>query len=156
MAYKSTTVPVEKSQGEIRKLLAAHGAQEFAFGEATDETGTPWAAVSFTQRGLSVRLRVALKLDPREIERKLQRARTKTREEFTAEATEQEAKRIWRVLAWNLKARMVAVDEGLETWEEAFLAHIVNPATGRTVYEDLSETGSIDLGEPLLALPRGS
>ena len=155
MAYKNTVVPVERSQAEIRKLLTEHGAQEFAFGEATDELGQVVHGVTFTHRGLRVRLHVALKIDPREIDRKLQRARSKSRAEFTAEATEAEARRVWRVLAHNLKARMVAVEEGLETFEEAFLSHVVNPNTGRTVYEDLSETGSIDLGEPLLALPRG-
>jgi hypothetical protein len=59
------------------------------------------------------------------------------------------------VLAWNLKARMVAVEEGVESFEEAFLAHLVDPASGRTVYEQLAEEGRIELPAPLLALPVG-
>ena len=36
-----------------------------------------------------------------------------------------------------------------------FLPHVLNPATGRTVYEELSEEGRVELPEPMprLALP---
>jgi hypothetical protein len=69
---------------------------------------------------------------------------------------EQEAKRIWRVLAWNLKARLEAVEEGVETFEEAFLAHLLDERTGETVYEQLVRTGTVELGAPLTpALPAG-
>jgi hypothetical protein len=45
---------------------------------------------------------------------------------------EQEARRIWRVMAWNLKARLISVEEGVETFAEAFLAHLVTrPPTAR-------------------------
>lgn len=66
------------------------------------------------------------------------------------EAREQEARRIWRVLAWNLKARLEAVEEGVETFEEAFLAHLLDETTGETVFEQLARTGRVELGEPLL------
>lgn len=39
MAYETTTVPVERSQGEIRKLLTDYDASRFAFGEETDSAG---------------------------------------------------------------------------------------------------------------------
>jgi hypothetical protein len=68
---------------------------------------------------------------------------------------EQEAKRIWRVMAWNLKARLVAVDEGVETFEEAFLAHLLDERTGRTIYEQLADDGRVELARPLLALNPG-
>lgn len=45
MAYESTTVPVERSQGEIRKLLIRHQVAQLAFGEDRDETGQRWAAL---------------------------------------------------------------------------------------------------------------
>jgi hypothetical protein len=114
MAYETTSVPVEKSQAEIRKLLALHGATRFAFGEETDAADVRWAGVTFAHAGLVVRLRVPHKpVDQRAIGFKVQRARSKTFAEFEAEAIEQEAKRIWRVLAWNLKARLVSVQEGV-------------------------------------------
>ncbi len=151
--YGSTTVPVERSQGQIRELLASHGAREFGFGEAIDDDGRPWAAVTFTHGQVRVRLRVPLKLpEPGEIRRKVQRARTRTEDEIRFDVMEQEAKRIWRVMAHNLKARMVSVDEGVETFEEAFLAHIVDLTTGLTIYEQLAEHGAVQLGAPLLQL----
>ena len=153
-AYGSTTVPVERSQGEIRKLLVRHGAQRLAFGEERDETGQRWAAVTFQGGVHGVRIRVPLKVvDERAVTAKYQRARSRTRDEIRDALYEQEERRIWRVLAWNLKARLVAVEEQVETFEEAFLAHLIDPRTGRTIYEQLAEEGRVELGAPLLALP---
>ena len=156
MAYENTSVPVERSQGEIRKLLVKHGVARLAFGEETDEIGQRWAAVSFAYGQHGVRMRVPLKLvHEYEVARKYTRARTKTRDEVRNKLYEQEERRIWRVMAWNLKARLVAVEEGVESFEEAFLAHLLDPSTGRTIYEQLAETGRIELAEPLLALSAG-
>jgi predicted DNA-binding protein (UPF0278 family) len=88
-----------------------------------------------------------------EVGSKYRRARSRSRDEIRDQLYEQEERRIWRVLAWNLKARMVAVDEGLETFEEAFLPHLLDPRTNRTIYEHLAEEGHIELPAPLLALP---
>lgn len=154
MAYESTTVPVERSQAEIRKLLVRFGAQSLAFGEERDDAGQRRAAVTFQAKVYAVRMRVPLKLvNEREVTVKYERARSRTRDEIRDQLYEQEEKRVWRVLAWNLKARMVAVDEDLETFEEAFLPHLLDPRTGRTIYEHLSEEGHIELPAPLLALP---
>jgi hypothetical protein len=154
MAYESTSVSVERSQGEIRKLLVRFGAQRLAFGEERDDAGQRWAAVTFQAKVYAVRMRVPLKLvDEREVNVKYRRARSRTRDEIRDQLYEQEEKRIWRVLAWNLKARMVAVEESVETFEEAFLAHLLDPRSGRTVYEHLAEDGRIELPAPLLALP---
>jgi hypothetical protein len=154
MAYASTTVPVERSQGEIRKLLMKFGAHRLGFGEERDDGGQRWAAVTFQAKVYAVRMRVPLKLvDEREVSAKAKRAHTRTADEIRDDLYEQEEKRIWRVLAWNLKARMVAVEEGLETFEEAFLPHLLDPRTGRTIYEHLAEEGRVELPAPLLALP---
>jgi hypothetical protein len=154
MAYETTTVAVEKSQGEIRGLLAKHKAQRFAFGEESGDDGRQWAAVTFSHGGFTVRMRVPHKaLDRRKVSDKANRATRRTFSDVEAEMAEQEAKRIWRVMAWNLKARLVAVEEELETFEEAFLAHLIDPSTGETIYEQLRDTGCVTLASPLLALP---
>ena len=151
MAYETTTVPVEKSQGELRKLLAGHQASRFAFGEETDSAGVAWAAVSFAHGSHAVRMRVPHKpVDPRAVSRKLMRARSKTKADIEHELVEQEARRIWRVMAWNLKARLVAVEEGVETFEEAFLAHLIDERTGQTIYEQLVQDGRVELAAPLM------
>jgi hypothetical protein len=155
MAYESTSVPVERSQGQIRKLLSAAGASRLAFGEERDGAQR-WAGVTFVVGTNGVRLRVPLnQVDEGEVSAKLRRSRTKTRDEIRDTLYEQEEKRIWRVLAWNLKARMVAVEENVESFEQAFLAHLLDPQTGRTVYEQLTETGKVELAAPLPALGPG-
>lgn len=155
-AYSTTTVAVEKSQGEIRSMLARYQVAQFAFGEETDSDGGIWAAVTFRHHGLTVRMRVPHKpINQREIAKKLQRARARTAADYEYEMREQEAKRIWRVMAWNLKARLVAIEEQLETFEQAFLSHIIDPSTGDTIYEGLRDNGTVTLPAPLLALPPG-
>lgn len=153
MAYDTTTVAVERSQGDIRRLLTRHGAGSFEFGEATDPDGRRWAAIGFKLGDRAVRMRVPHKpIDRHAVARKLQRARSKTAADITGELEEQEAKRIWRVLAWNLKARLEAVEEDVETFEEAFLAHLLDERTGETFYEQLVRTGSVELDAPLVPL----
>lgn len=149
MAYESTTVAVEKSQGEIRRLLVSFGASEFNFGETNmpGEAGR-WTAVSFTHGGHTVLIRVPLKA-PTDRDRKLmgeraRRARTRSITEIENEHWDQEQRRIWRVLFWSLKSRMVAVEEGVETFEQAFLAHLVDPRTGFTIWQYVQP--SIDSG----------
>lgn len=140
MAYESTSVSVDKSQAEIRKLLIDYGAARFLFGEE-ERDGVRWAGIEFGHNGNVVRMSVPLKApDERPLKAKAQRAHTKTYEQILNEAYEQEAKRVWRVLFWSLKSRMVAVEEQLETFEQAFLAHLVDPASGMTVWQALAPT----------------
>lgn len=148
-AYASTEVQVEKSQGEIRKLLTGHGAKSFSFAEGT-HGGVIWAAVEFVSGDTRVRVQVPLKEpDPKAVNLKLQRTRTKNKAQIVDEMVEQEARRIWRVLYHGLKARMVSVTEGVETFEQAFLAHLVDPVTNRTLWETTKEfiaSGAMRLG----------
>jgi hypothetical protein len=97
--------------------------------------------------------------DERWLRGKLQRARSKSRDDFVAEHYEQEERRIWRVLYWSIKARMEAVEEGVETFQQAFLAHLVDPSTNRTLWEQVRssvEAGALQVGGPgLPALTAG-
>ena len=34
---------------------------------------------------------------------------------------------MWRALALSIKAKLVGVDDGIETFEQAFMAHVVMP-----------------------------
>jgi hypothetical protein len=54
-------------------------------------------------------------------------------------AWEKETRRLWRSLHAAIKARLVAIEDGVESFEEAFYAHIVDPGTGRTMYEATRE-----------------
>lgn len=148
-AYATTEVQVERSQGEIRKLLISHDAGNFSFAEGTHD-GAIWAAVEFVHQASRVRMQVPLK-EPESavINSKLSRTRSKTRAMIVAELVEQEARRIWRVLFHGLKARLVSVEEGVETFEQAFLAHLVDPQTGQTLWEAMKpviEAGDMRVG----------
>jgi hypothetical protein len=149
VAYETTDVGVEKSQGEIRKLLHTHGAANFSFGEGVLD-GVRWALVEFVHHDQLVRVRVPLKSpDAKLVMSKAQRAISKSKTQIEYEMFEQEARRIWRVLFHGLKARLVSVEEQVETFEQAFLAHLVDPVTNRTLWESakgLIESGAMRLG----------
>lgn len=161
MAYESTSVPVDKSQAGIRQLLVKHGADQFTFGEGGGDQA--WAGIEFVHAGLLVRMRAPLKFD----EDRLQAAFAKYQRnnggkpygDWRRGSVDQEQRRIWRVLHWTMKARLEAVEEKVETFEQAFLAHIVDPATNRTLYQRLEEplaAGVFDIGGPgMLELGRG-
>lgn len=128
-AYATTAVPVSRSQDEIRDVLRKHGAESFQFGEGNRE-GQRYAGVEFLHRGYRVIMLVAIKIPtPAEVDRIEIKSKKKRGWLVPALWAEQ---RIWRVIAWGLRARMIAVEEGVETFEQAFLPHIVNPASGRT------------------------
>lgn len=144
MAYESTTVAVSKSQEQIRDILVKHGAERFSFGE---QTGSPIPGVAgsvgveFVFENTMVRMHASLKApDGEEMADKERRSRTKTLEQVVVEAVQQEAMRVWRVLHWCIKTRMEAIEEGLETFEQSFLPHIVDPSTQQTVWSLLQES----------------
>lgn len=150
--YGSTTVPVSKSQEELRGLLRKFGADQFTLGEGRD-----FAGVEFLHDDVLVRMRCPVVSDEAAIERD---TRHVGRAEKEATASERERARVWRVLVWTVKARLVAVEEGIETFEQAFLAHLVNPSTGRTIWQDVGpeiELGGLRLGSGgIPALGRGA
>lgn len=160
MAYETTEVDVYRSQGSIRQLLFDHGAANFSFGEGVVD-GVPVAVVEFVHADQRVRMRVGHKpINQAVMEDKIWRAKTKSADQIRREMANQEARRIWRVLFHGLKARLVSVEEGVETFEEAFLAHLVDPVTGRTLWEHAKafvESGALkidgtglSIGQPAL------
>lgn len=158
MAYENTDVPVSRSQEHIRDLLVKHDAQQFNFSEGVMLDGRRFAAVEFVHEGHLVRFRATLRLpDEKWVADKVRRARTRTREQIEQEARAQEERRVWRVLFHSIKARLVAVDEGLETFAQAFLAHLVDPASDRTLWEAFEpHVDQLELGgQGLRALTAG-
>lgn len=148
MAYETTTVPVERSQAQLRKLLQAYGADSFKFGEG-HINGQRMATVAFAIRGHRVRMRVPLRTADYAMVRAAASRSRRPADETRVTLAEREAKRIWRVLSWNVKARMEAVQEGIETFEKAFLAHLLDERTGQTIFEQLAETGQVQLELPV-------
>jgi hypothetical protein len=143
-AYETTQVPVARSQGELRDLLRKFGAQQFSFGEGAD-----WAGVEFIHADQLVRVRCPLKPPDANAVSDHYSKNRKSPDASRQTLLNREAMRVWRVLVWTIKARLVAVEEGLETFEQAFLAAIVDPATNRTIWEQAREAvegGAFKLG----------
>src|SRR5262249_44206812 len=105
-----TKVPVAQTRSEIEDTLTRYGATAFAYAVEPKR-----AAIMFECN--SRRIRFVLPL-PEGIDSKASK----------------EARRMWRALLLALKARLESVQSGIETFEEAFLAHVVMP-DGKTVAE---------------------
>jgi hypothetical protein len=111
---EKTRVPVTRSRDELDNLLRKKGAQGFA--AAWDANGD---RVEFLWKGLRIRFLLP-------------------RVKGTAKETpEQAERRRWRALVLVVKAKLEAVESGISIFEEEFMAHIVDEATGRTVGEVL-------------------
>jgi hypothetical protein len=126
---EGTVTPVEKSQAEIHRLLRRYGATEFSSG---------WhhggAAISFVFKARRVSFNV-----PHPTAKDIPSG---TRN--GAAWIEGEERRRWRCLVLGIKAKLEFVAQGIATFEEEFLSHIVTP-NGQTVYERLTSSAETKL-----------
>jgi hypothetical protein len=104
-----TKTPVAQTRAEIEAQLARLGATAFAF--AMQSKG---ATVMFECSGRRVRFELPLAKDTTEAK------------------TARHHRERWRALFICIKSKLVAVECQIETFEEAFLAHVVMP-DGSTV-----------------------
>jgi len=124
---ESTSVPSERSRGEIERVLSRYGATAFMYGW-TDKQ----AVISFEARNRRIKFLLPL---PERGSKAFTRtpSRGTPRSAAQAEAAyEQAVRQRWRALALVVKAKLEAVETGITTFEEEFLAHIVLP-DGNTV-----------------------
>lgn len=110
---EDTSVPVGRSQDEVKQRLRSVGADQIAIFESDAQS-----AVAFTAAGRMYRITV-----PRS-------AKTK--------GPRQDERRAWRLLLLLLKAKLEAIREGATTMEREFLADMLLP-DGSTVYERARE-----------------
>lgn len=144
---EGTTVAVEKTRAEIETLARKHGATEFSSGWHEGEAG-----LSFVIQRRRVKFVVPM---PNGTEKAIaDRARRLSRRNWGApeagklkEVIAEEERRRWRCMLLAIKSKLVNVEEGVFTFEEEFLAHIVTD-TGETVFERLRQGG--DAGGRLL------
>lgn len=138
-SYASRTeVPVDRSQAEIRSLLQRYGAEGFMFGETLDQ-----AQLAFKMKDRRIVFRLPLPV----------------RAEFTkAGAWEQAMRTKWRSLLLCIKAKLETVATGIESFDDAFMAHIMLPS-GETMSEwasrEENQRSLMSAGQvPLLPAPR--
>lgn len=126
---EKTTVSSRRSCAEIEDSLMRYGATGFLFGQSQDK-----AIIAFESRGR--RIKFVLPLPDRnaaEFQRTPGRGLMRSPDQV-ADAYEQGIRQRWRALALCIKAKLEAVESGIETFEEAFMAHIVLPG-GQTMSE---------------------
>lgn len=153
-----TTTSVEKTRAELETTLSKFGAT--AFGYMADAGR---AAITFKASGKFVRFLLPL---PKPDEKRFTtyQIRGGYPRERVAEAArkewEQACRAAWRALFLCVKAKLVAVEAKITTFEDEFMAHIILP-NGRTVSEEIMpqledsyKTGKMQLFS--LALPAPS
>jgi hypothetical protein len=119
-----TKVSVEKSRRAVEQLLEKYGAEGFGYawarrlvaGEGGNRVEEEVAVVQFRMKGCQMRLEVPMP-----------EARTK-------DATAKLHRARWRAIFLVVKAKLVAVDSGISSLEEEFLANVVMK-NGQTVGE---------------------
>ena len=130
MAYaENTKVNSEQSRAEIERTIERYGGSEFGY---MNTKGRAFIMFFAYER----RVQFSLELpDPNDKAFTHTEARNKPRTDSARrEIYEKSVRQKWRALALCVKAKLEAVDAGITTFEDEFLAHIVLP-NGKTTSE---------------------
>lgn len=117
---QTTEVPVEKSRLEIERTLRKYGADAFAYAEEGRRV-----RLGFRMAGRQFRFELELP-DPRST-RFTHSSRGARAPAVALAAWEQGCRSAWRALALVIKAKLEAVDAGISTLEDEFLANLILP-----------------------------
>lgn len=151
--YAATTnVSVAKSRDEIERTLARFGATSFAYGWQGDR-----AVIQFTAEDRQIRFELPL---PARGDRQFTHTPTgKPRHPLDVEKHwEQGCRQRWRALLLVIKAKLEAIESGITSFEDEFLAWTALPG-GSTVRDHvhpmIDEAYRLGDVAPLLALGPG-
>lgn len=128
-----TSTSVEKTRAELETVIRKFGADAFAYASDTDR-----AMIMFRSRGKQVRFVLPL---PSASDKQFTRL-PPPRDHIPRSAGvpermwEQACRSSWRALFLCVKAKLVAVEAKITTFEQEFMAHIVLP-NGRTAGEEI-------------------
>lgn len=121
MSYaEKTSVPIDRSQAEIKKILLKYGATGFAFAENSDI-----AIIIFEANFKRIKFVLPMPKKP---------SINATQESI--KTYEQLCRTRWRCLVLAIKSKLESVSTGITTFEQEFMAHIVLP-NGTTVGETM-------------------
>lgn len=124
---KGTRVPIERTRDEIERSLTKFGASKFAY--AVEENR---ATIVFDAYERRVRFTLPLPTEGRRVD--------------------QDRRERWRALLLAIKSKLVSVESNIETFEEAFLSHIVMP-NGETVGDHARpQLAALYSGKPMQSL----
>lgn len=135
MAYaERTKVPEQQTRAEIERVLTRYGARSFAY---------------FTEAGRAI---IVFEADSRRIRFDLPLP------EGDDSSDAQARRQRWRALLLCIKAKLESVESNIESFEEAFLAHVVMPDGATVAHHVRPRIESAYSGEPmqpLLPAPKG-
>lgn len=129
-----TRVPIYQSRGEIERTLIKHGATHFA-----SMVGPDHVAIAFRAHGRNIRFTLPMPKRTTSSDQ-IQRSR-------------------WRGLLLCIKAKFETIEAGIETFEQAFMAHVVMPGgetAGDMILPRIAEAYRSGLDVPLLPDTRGN
>lgn len=148
---KTTSVPVERSQAEARKILTDNHCDDIRH----METSTGYA-LEFVYNYRLIRFVIKYpEMDSPEIcETETGKIRTPDQVE---KAYSQEVRRLYRALCMCIRMKFEIVDSGISCFEDEFLSHTVDPITKQTYGKFLhpyieDRIAGIDVS-PTLCLP---
>ncbi len=114
---RGTQVTTDRSIGEIKRIVERYGAKSFLFGSSDGQ-----GVVGFEIHGRAVRIRVPLP----KAEQFKETATGRERDEWTVrQEVEKASRQRWRALVLVVKSKLEAVESGISTFEEEFLANIL-------------------------------
>lgn len=124
-------MPADRSRAEIERTLQRFGADQFMYG-----WGDGTAVIGFRIAGRAVRLTLPMpdEHDPMIALTPAGRERSASQRQ---EEYEKEVRRRWRSLAAVIKAKLVAVSDGISSVEREFFADLILPS-GQTMLEHVS------------------
>jgi len=117
---ENTTVSVERSQAEVERILQRYGASSFMRGWDRER-----AVLAFTINKRQIRMIVAM--PARDDFKYTAQGKLRISADAITASWEQACRQRWRALALVVKAKLEAVEAGISTFEDEFLAHIVLP-----------------------------
>ncbi len=117
-----TNVPVDRSQAEIRKILLRYGADQFVSGEDI-ESGS--AMIMFRMENRHIRF--LLPLPNRDDYRYTPNQGTERSQTAWDNVWQQACRQRWRALVLCIKSKLESIESGIESFEEAFMAHVMLP-----------------------------
>jgi len=116
-----TAVPVLRSEQEIKRILQRYKADRIGI---MSEPGK--ATIYFSVKGRDVQMPIPIP-KPGDLLPHSKYAK------WSTAAAEAEERRRWRVMVITLKSMLEAIESGVTTFDQIFLAHLVLPGTNQTV-----------------------
>lgn len=150
---KDTSVSVQKTRMEIECLLEKHRATRTFTGI---EEGRAVIGFEYADRRVQFELKLPLLESFKEKRHRGRSWPVKLSPEQQRKEWEQACRTVWRGLLLTIKAKFVSIEAGVESFEEAFLAQVVIPGTGRFgTWAKLQLERAYGTGQMLPMLPAG-